>query len=286
MGYNVLEAGDTQVRETTSWPRLNWLPLRRLFNRQYWWATLVVLLGMAFLARLGIWQLDRLEQRKARNADIIQQMELPPLSLTDEPLSEDLTSLEIRRATARGEYDFSNQIALLYQNWMDAPGIHLITPLVIEGTSQAVLVDRGWLPFDQAAPEQWSQFDEPGPVSVTGFIRLSQTLPARAGEAPQTNVAEPLPEWYRVDIQAIQGQMPYELLPTYILQSPPEGRDTSLPYEVEPELDLSNGAHLGYAIQWFIFAFILGIMYVRYVSNKKTDQAPSGSDSLGATEET
>jgi surfeit locus 1 family protein len=286
MGYNVLEAGDTQVRETTSWPRLNWLPLRRLFNRQYWWATLVVLLGMAFLARLGIWQLDRLEQRKARNADIIQQMELPPLLLTDEPLPEELTGMKIRRATARGEFDFSNQIALLYQNWMDAPGIHLITPLVIEGTSQAVLVDRGWLPVDQAALQNWSQFDEPGPVSVTGFIRLSQTLPARAGETLQTNAAEPLPEWYRVDIQAIQGQMPYELLPIYILESPPEGRDMTLPYEVEPELDLSDGPHLGYAIQWFIFAFILGIMYVRYVGKKETDQVPPGSESLGVTEET
>ena len=60
----------------------------------------------------------------------------------------------------------------------------------------------------------------------------------------------------------------------------------SLPYEVEPELDLSNGPHLGYAIQWFIFAFILGIMYVRYVSKKETDQVPPGSDSFGVTEET
>lgn len=281
----MLKTGDTRVRKTTSWPRFRLLPLGILFNRQYWWATLVVLLGMAVLARLGMWQLDRLEQRKARNAEIVRQLELPPLSLTDEPLAEDLTSLKNRRATARGEFDFSNQVALLYQNLQDTPGIHLITPLVIEGSSQAVLVDRGWLPIDQAAPENWSQFDEPGPVSVTGFIRLSETLPARAGDAPQRQVAEPQSEWYRVDIEAIQGQVPYELLPVYILQSPPEDRDITLPYEVEPEFDLSNGPHLGYAIQWFTFALILGIMYVRYVSNKEASQAPPDGDSLGATEE-
>ncbi len=275
----MLKTGDTQVRKTTTWPRFRLLPPRILFSRPYWWATLVVVLGMLVLARLGVWQLDRLEQRKARNAEIVRQLELPPLSLTDEVLSGDeLTGLKHRRATARGEFDFSHQTALLYQNLQDTPGIHLITPLVIEGSSQAVLVDRGWIPIEQAAPENWPQFDEPGPVSVAGFIRLSETLPARAGGDSQRQVSEPRSEWYRVDIEAIQDQMPYDLLPVYILQSPPEGRDTTLPYEVKPEFDLSNGPHLGYAIQWFLFALILGIVYVRAVTKKETTQIkPEGS---------
>jgi surfeit locus 1 family protein len=261
------------------------LPLRSLFNRQYWWATLVVLLGMAFMARLGIWQLDRLEQRKARNAEIVRQLELPPLLLAEEPLPQDLDGLKTRRATASGEYDFSRQIALLYQNWMDAPGIHLITPLVIGDGSQAVLVDRGWLPIDQAHPGDWPDFEEPGLVSVTGLIRLSQTLPARDGDVSQAQGAEPQSEWYRVDIEALQAQMPYELLPVYIMQSPPEGTDTNLPYEVPPELDLSNGSHLSYAIQWFVFALTLGIIYVRYISKKEARQAAPDADSPGAEKE-
>ena len=50
----MLKTENTQARKTISRPEFNVLPLRTLFNRQYWWATLVVLLGMAFLARLGI----------------------------------------------------------------------------------------------------------------------------------------------------------------------------------------------------------------------------------------
>jgi surfeit locus 1 family protein len=275
----MLKMGDAQAHQTTSWPRFRLLPLRSLFSRQYWWATLVVLLGMAFMARLGIWQLDRLEQRKARNAEIVRQLELPPLSLADEPLPEDLDSLKTRRATASGEYDFSRQIALLYQNWMDAPGVHLITPLVIGDGSQAVLVDRGWLPIDQADPGNWSRFDEPGLVSVTGLIRLSESLPSRGAKVSPTPVAGPQSGWYRVDIEALQAQMPYELLPVYVMRSPPEGTDTSLPYEVSPELDLSNGPHLSYAIQWFAFALTLGIIYVRYISKKEARQAPPDADS-------
>jgi surfeit locus 1 family protein len=155
---------------------------------------------------------------------------------------------------------------------MNSPGLHLITPLVLEGGTQAVLIDRGWLPTDQSAPENWPGFDEPGPTSVTGFIQLSQPAPARSGNAARQIPATPQSEWYRVDIEAIQAQLPYELLPVYILQSPPEGGDAALPYQAEPEFDLSNGSHLGYAIQWFIFALILGVIYLRYVSKKEASQ--------------
>jgi surfeit locus 1 family protein len=243
------------------------LPLfKALFNRRWWWSTLLVLLGMAVLVRLGFWQLDRLAQRRAHNAEIAQQLALPPLSLTDTALPGDLTSIKYRRVTALGTFDFSHQIGLKLQNWMGTPGIHLITPLVIEGSPQAVLVDRGWIPIDQAAAENWSQFDEVGPVTVTGFTKLSQPLPARTGNAAQATSAEPQLEWYRVDIGAIQAQMPYKLLPIYVLQSPTGDANANLPYRVEPEFDLSDGPHLGYAIQWYIFSLILGTMYVYYIS--------------------
>jgi surfeit locus 1 family protein len=239
----------------------------------------VVLLGMAVLARLGVWQLDRLEQRRARNAAIIHQLELAPLNLAGDSLPNDLGSLKNRRGTAHGEFDYSHQMALLHQNWRQTPGIHLVTPLVIDGTSQAVLVDRGWLPTDQAAPENWPRFDEPSPATVTGLIQLSQTLPARAGDAAQTISAEPQSEWYRVDIEAIQAQMPYELLPIYILATPTEESTLNLPYRVRPEFDLSDGPHLGYAIQWFIFSVILGVIYVRIVTKRETDEIKTEDDS-------
>jgi surfeit locus 1 family protein len=266
----MLKTRDERVSTAPWTPRSGLSLLATLFNRRWWWSTLLVLLGMAVLIRLGFWQLDRLAERRAYNAETAQQLALPPLSLTGESLPDDLTNLKTRRATAHGEFDFSRQVALKHQNWMNAPGIHLITPLVIEGSSRAVLVDRGWVPTDQAAAENWSQFDESGPVTVTGFIQLSQTLPEDSANTGQSMPAGPQSEWYRVDIGAIQTQMPYELLPIYILQSP-SGDNSRLPYRVEPEFDLSDGPHLGYAIQWYIFALILGVIYVRYVVNFKSD---------------
>lgn len=226
-------------------------------------STVVVLAGLVVLVRLGFWQLDRLEWRRGKAAFTAQQLALPPLALTpDVELPADLTTLKTRRGAARGEFDFANQVALKLQNHNGVPGVHLIAPLVV-GDGVAVLVDRGWIPQSEAAPERWTQFDEPGSADVSGFIRLTETAPNATEVAP----AGPQSEWYRVDIDEIQAQMPYRLLPVYVLQSPVEGQ-AELPARVDPQFDLSEGPHLGYAIQWFIFAAILGGGYIYQLTRK------------------
>ena len=42
-----------------------------MFSRAWILATLLVFAGTAFCIRMGIWQLDRLEQRRAFNAQVI-----------------------------------------------------------------------------------------------------------------------------------------------------------------------------------------------------------------------
>ncbi len=235
-------------------------------SRRLWWSALIVLVGMAVMIRLGFWQLDRLAQRRASNAALVHQLALPPLSLAGDPLPAelraggDLTALKNRAASVRGTYDFSHQVVLKLQSWQGQPGVHLVTPLRIEGSSQAVLVDRGWVPYNNAAPDSQRQFDEPGPVTVTGRFQLSQPLPAAAVQP-----GDPQAEWYRLDIAAIQAQVPYPLLPVYIQQSPPPGGNAKLPYRVEPVYDLSDGPHLSYAVQWYSFSLVLGGGYVYYV---------------------
>lgn len=258
-------AGTSSQSPTWSFPLI-------LFSRQWWLATLLVLAAMVVLVRLGFWQLNRLEQRRTRNAEITQKLSLPPLSLSDkDSLPNDLTQLKNRRVTAKGEFDFANQVALKLQNWQGSPGIHLITPLVFADSSQAVLVNRGWIPQEEPLPEKWSQFDEPGSVTVTGFVILSEALPQNATSSrSEDTVDTPQREWFRVDVEAIQAQLPYEILPIYIQQSPPAGGNTNLPYRIEPNVELTDGPHLGYAIQWFIFALILGGGYIKYVGKERT----------------
>ena len=260
--------------------------IKALFSRRYILMTLLVVVAMAVMARLGVWQLERREQRIARNADLVAKLEAAPVSLNEAalaaawPLPEDRTAVRNLPALAAGEYDFANQLLLVQQNYRDMPGAHLVTPLVLDGGSQAVLVDRGWIPFDDVQSGRWQQYDDQrGPVTISGRVQPSQILASRAAEQADSSAGlqEAKAEWYRIDIEAIQGQLPYQLLPVYLLEAPgPEG-NIALPYRIEPEVDLTEGPHLGYAAQWFAFAVVAGVVYVGVVRARlRKEQAPEG----------
>jgi surfeit locus 1 family protein len=68
----------------------------------------------------------------------------------------------------------------------------------------------------------------------------------------------------------MQKQLPYPILPVYIQQSP-DPAWTGLPYRSEPDLDLTEGPHLGYAIQWFTFATILFVGYPFFIHRDEHD---------------
>lgn len=233
--------------------------VRALFSRQWWWVTLLVIALMIALARLGFWQLDRLSQRRESNRIMAAALAASPIDLTEEVLPTDLSMLRDRQVIATGEYDFVNQLVLKVQNWEGQAGVNLVTPLVLQGDESAVLVDRGWIPEAENNALDRAQYNVEGQVKVEGYAALSQALSGREPYIPE----EPQSEWYRIDIAAIQPQMPYTLLPIYIRAAP--GDKQELPFRRAQEIDLSEGPHLGYALQWFTFSLGLGIAYVIYV---------------------
>lgn len=245
--------------------------LLRLFSRRWILASILVVAAAAVMARLGIWQLDRLAQRRQFNSRVQAQMAQPVLDLTGANLSADLTAMEYRPVQVRGEYDFDHQVALRNQASSDnQPGVRLLTPLRIEGTHTYILVDRGWVPGLESTPQDWRQYDEPGTIEVRGIIRASQSRPDfgwRTDPVPAPGEG-PLRLWYFPNVERIAGQMPYKLLPVYVQQGP-DPSWTALPARSLPVLDLSEGPHMGYALQWFSFATLLLLGYPFYVRKRE-----------------
>lgn len=241
--------------------------LRKMFCRKWLIATLLVFLGTALCIRLGIWQLDRLEQRRAFNAQVKTMRSIPRLDLNTEGFG-GIDKMEWRSVTFTGEYDFANQIAIRNQYYGSEYGYHIITPLLSNGT--AVLVDRGWIPADgNSTPADWRKYDEPSEVTVTGQIRLGQSKPAIGG------VADALPEdgsplwvWNNGDVEKIALQMPYPILNVYI-QPDINVEDETPPIPYQPTLELTEGPHFGYALQWFTFATILFVGYPFFLRKQK-----------------
>jgi surfeit locus 1 family protein len=235
------------------------------FRGRWLWATIGVALMCALFLTLGFWQLQRLEQKRATNALILARMQEPPLALSGQTLDPEQANL--RRADVRGTYDYSQEIVLRNRTLNEIPGVHVIVPLRIAGSDAAVLVDRGWIPYEMAGQEQRKVFqDAAGEVAVRGILRRSEVRSSQVSPAdlPLGPDRPRLDAWHRVDIPRIQEQIPYPVLPLYLEEDQAPGEPIRRFPRAEPDLALSEGSHLGYAVQWFAFAGILLGGYVMF----------------------
>jgi surfeit locus 1 family protein len=238
--------------------------LKKILSRSWILTTLLVFAGTAVCVRLGIWQLDRLEQRRAFNAQVTSMRAEPMLDL-NLSVPDDIEKMEWRAVTVTGEYDFENQVALRNQYNETEYGYHLITPLKFSGGK--ILVNRGWIPADgNSAPADWRKYDEVGQVTVTGQIRFGQEKPAFGGVADAE--VDHLDVWNNLDVNRIVAQSPYLMLPIFIQADEIAGDDIP-PIPFQPEIELTEGSHFGYALQWFSFATILFFGYPFYLRKQK-----------------
>lgn len=174
---------------------------------------------------MGIWQIKRLQQRRAVNALVAARWALPPLLIRDRSVSAD--SARQRRVTARGVYEYAAEKTWPGRSFQGTPGVALITPLRLPDGS-AVLVDRGWVPSPDAYHVDATRYREPDTATIAGLA----LVPPRG----------------RGDVET-KGYLPFVIQ----LETPDPAR--GLPRRW-PQPELSEGSHLSYVIQWFSFAAI------------------------------
>ena len=201
--------------------------------------------------RLGFWQLERLDERHALNAELAAALASRPTALTDLLAENDIT---YRRVTVEGTWDARHEVILFGRSLEGRPGNHVLTPLTF-AEDRAVLVDRGWVPSDvRAPPVTGDAAAPPGDVTVEGIV-----LPSDDGETDAAGGALPT-QIRRVDVAALDAAIPSELVAgVYVLlegQTPSRGRPIPAPFPAT-----SEGPHLSYAIQWFTFAAIAVVGY-------------------------
>ena len=224
----------------------------KLRARDWGFIALIIVVTLVTI-RLGFWQLSRHTERKALNEEIVGRLDQPLLNLTNVEITP--ADLEYRRVSLEGEFDSEHAILLKNRARLGQPGYHLVTPLQLMDQDEAILVDRGWIPLVNSAKAGRGVYQRTNPVLVEGIVRLSQPEPVwdfLADSVPEGG-EDPLETWRLLNIEGIQGQIPYTLLPISITQT---NNLTGEPPIPEPEIDLSEGTHLGYAIQWFSFTVV------------------------------
>lgn len=235
---------------------------------------LAAVLAATACVRLGIWQLDRLEERRTRNATIAQRLAVPEIDLGSDQRSVVFAgsdSIRYRRAGARGTFDFKRELVVMARVHRGVPGAYVVTPLVMAGDT-AVLVERGWAPAPDGRAVQLSVLLEPEAAEVEGIL-----MPP-----PETglvfDVEDGWPLFVRgVDPRVLAEQYGYVLLPLVLRRT---GSAESLPADMRPIPlpELTNGPHLSYAMQWFSFAAIAlvgsTILFVRFGGKREARVEP------------
>ena len=215
--------------------------------------TLLLIVVAVACVRLGIWQLARLDERRALNAGIAARLEQEPIS--DISRIVDTAGTAYRTATARGTYDNDRYLVLPGRAYAGVPGVHLIMPLRLAGRADAVLVNRGWIPAPDAATINARDFAVRDSVTVRGLVLpfpgSGQSLARRDHARPGASFTHVL---YRIDEAELRAQFPYALADV-MLQELDGAGGTRYPTQLAPP-PLDEGPHLGYAVQWFAFALI------------------------------
>ena len=225
----------------------------RMFLRPRWLLAHFVVLAIAVtFVNLGQWQLRKLDERREDNQRIAANMtgEPQPLDATLERYGNDPDSLRYRRVVVEGTYRPAEEVLLTPRSNGRRPGHHVVTPLELDG-GQAVLVDRGWVPFEDDEPPIEDAAPPEQRVTVEGIL-IPTAEAARAGAA---DGGDRITFLSTVDVDRLQPQVGVTLLPVSILlreQQPPP-HDLPLP-GVPPEQ--SEGPHQSYAWQWFSFTAI------------------------------
>lgn len=256
---------------------------RFLLSRQWVILTLVGLVLIPVMIKLGYWQLHRHEHKVAQNQLIAASLAARPVPVTElSGPGRDLPRRDMwRTVTATGTYDTAHEVVVRQRTAADEQsiGYYVLTPLVL-GDGDSVLVNRGWIsagndltrfPDVPAAPK--------GEVTVTGRMMADETtevsgikdtkgLPAR--QVMLINSKE----------QAERTGRP--MLGGYIEQTgpkPPGGKPEPVP---EPDHD-SIGPHMAYAIQWWLFAAAVPVGWVILVRRERRDRAAAAAEGTGET---
>lgn len=246
------------------------MPLRSII------AVIFAIVAAAVCVRLGLWQLDRLDERRAHNATVLQRVDADPVALAE--LGADTAAIRYRRVRLSGEYDFEHELALTGRSRDGSPGVHLITPLRVPGSERAVLVNRGWVYSPDAATvdlAKWRTSPEAEGVAYVELFGETKAGQARSASNPRAV------RW--IDSAAVAGIVPYPVAPYYVVLLPDSGEvragsegerrlpgreaggaataggEPTSPGDAPGRLtipDLGEGPHFGYAVQWFIFAAV------------------------------
>jgi surfeit locus 1 family protein len=179
--------------------------------------TCLALAGLMF--RASAWQADRHTKKIAEIALLERRLKQDPEPLLKYALnpSTDWENLAHRRLTTECRYDYEHEMILRNRRFEEKPGAFVITPCLIKGSQNAVLVNRGFVSFAFMNKEERKRLNRPVEASFIGLVKEDmQRKMFSPKDPPAGNGNLWIDAWLRINSKEMQAQIPYPLIPIYL----------------------------------------------------------------------
>jgi len=224
-----------------------------------WQMSVLVIFTFILFIRLGFWQLQRADEKKQMLSAHQAHAQQAPIFW--EPTHKLPT--QYQQIQVQGHF-ISKVLLLDNQHYHHKFGFHALSPLML-ANGNVVLVDRGWLVGD-VTMQQLPSVDTPtGLITLRGSVYYPSAKNWRLGQLLEKEQAN-LVVIELVDTKLI-GQFLHKSLYPFIIRLDEKEADGFV--REWAIVAMPPQRHYAYALQWFVMAFVIFIIFLALNIKKK-----------------
>ncbi len=232
-----------------------------------WIGTLALIICVPLFIKLGLWQHHKAMMKQEIQSSYDASLSSQALSLPD--AFNDLDRWRYKKVSVKGHYDTKYQILLDNQIENERAGFHVITPLKIEGRSDYVLINRGWVAGGATHTDVPTISTPSELVEIVGLAWVPSkkifSLESKAEKTVWNQI------WQNMDMERYRKNVTITVLPIVIKL---DAKSSAGGFVRNWQLPASQiTSNMGYAYQWFGFAFASVLIYL-YTCIRRTSQHP------------
>lgn len=216
--------------------------------------TLATLAMLLLFLYLGQWQAGKAQRLTAERSQYAARAQRATVRVGATLVSAE--QLRDAPVTVRGYFEPAQQIFVDNRQEEGRAGVHVVTPLKIEGSETRILVNRGWIGWTDGRQKLPQVSTPPGLVEVSGIaatpvVKKFLLMSERAEAWSQL--------WPVLDLKRFERQVNFPLQPVVLLQNRSDMHDNLIRNWQAPEDRVAM--HQSYALQWFGMALALLAFY-------------------------
>ncbi len=220
------------------------------------------IIAIATFSWLGLWQLDRADEKERRKEMFAERTVDAPILLNERlsPMPSELDPdwWRYRRVEIAGEALGARQYLLDNRTRNGVAGYHVHVPMLVTGLDRFVLVNRGWV---EAGPRRERRPDvslTSSETVISGIIEYPRQTPLLGDDGYSQSTWPKVVQ--RIDPEKTARDLDRQVLPFVVLM------DAALPRgfvrEWTPHLGIGPERHRGYALQWFSLAAAVAVLWI------------------------